>query len=114
MSQTKKQSFTEALSNTAVGFIISYISTFLIFPLVGLNTSPGTNLVIVIYFTAVSILRGYVLRRWFNKKATKPRAERVTYPDGSDYKLQCFECEIDMPVKKIENNYFCSNCGLRH
>jgi hypothetical protein len=68
MKQTKKQSFTEAISNTAVGFIVSYVSTFLIFPLVGLKTTPGTNLIIVLYFTAVSILRGYVIRRLFNKK----------------------------------------------
>jgi hypothetical protein len=110
MSQSKKQSLTEVVSNTAVGFIVSYISSFIIFP----NYSADKNFFIVLYFTAVSILRSYVIRRWFNKKATKPRAERVTYPDGSDYRLHCFDCEIDMPVKKNENNYFCSNCGLRH
>ncbi len=65
--QTKKQSFTEALSNTAVGFIISYISTFLIFPLVGFESSPSNNLIITIYFTIISIIRSYVIRRWFNK-----------------------------------------------
>lgn len=66
--QTKKQSLTEAITNTAVGFGVSYASTFLIFPLLGMHTNAGTNLVIVIYFTAVSILRGYVVRRWFNKR----------------------------------------------
>jgi len=66
--QTKKQSLIESLTNTAIGFVISYASTFLILPLVGVQTSAGTNLVITIYFTVISILRGYVIRRWFNKK----------------------------------------------
>lgn len=66
--QTKKQSFTESLINTAIGFIISYLSTFLIFPLMGFEGSLSKNLIITIYFTIVSILRGYFLRRFFNKK----------------------------------------------
>lgn len=66
--QTKKQSFTEAISNTAIGFIISYISTFIIFPLVGFESSASINLIITVYFTIISIFRGYVIRRWFNNK----------------------------------------------
>ena len=69
--QTKKQSFIEALTNTGIGFLVSFASTFLIFPLVGVKTNAGINLIITIYFTIISILRGYVLRRWFNKKITK-------------------------------------------
>jgi hypothetical protein len=66
--QSKKQSFTEAIINTAVGFGISWASTFLIFPLVGIASSPGKNLLITFYFTIISIARSYVLRRYFNKK----------------------------------------------
>jgi len=66
--QTKKQSFIESASNTAVGFLVSYASTFLIFPVMGFNSSGTQNLIITIYFTLVSILRGYVIRRYFNKK----------------------------------------------
>lgn len=112
MSQTKTQSLKEAVSNTAVGFIISYMSTFLIFPLVGFSSNPSKNLVITIYFTVISILRGYVIRRWFNKKATIK--ERVTYPSGEDFLVHCFDCEMEMPVIKKEQNYYCSNCGLKH
>lgn len=66
--QTKKESFIESASNTAVGFLVSYASTFLIFPLMGFNSTGTQNLIITIYFTLVSILRGYVIRRYFNKK----------------------------------------------
>lgn len=29
-------------------------------------------------------------------------------------RLYCFECEIDMPVKEKNGEFFCSNCGLYH
>jgi hypothetical protein len=66
--QTKKQSFIESLTNTLVGFLFSFASTFLIFPLMGMQGSVGKNFVITIFFTVVSVLRGYVIRRYFNKK----------------------------------------------
>lgn len=66
--QTKKQSFKESLVNTFVGFFISYLSCFLIFPLVGFESGGGKNLLITLYFTIVSILRGYFIRRFFNNK----------------------------------------------
>lgn len=66
--QSKKQSFLEALSNTAIGFAISYASTFLVFPLAGVSSSAGTNLQITLYFTVISIARSYFLRRFFNKR----------------------------------------------
>ncbi|MBU2923033.1 hypothetical protein KO504_16915 [Winogradskyella psychrotolerans] len=114
MSQSKKQSFTEALSNTAVGFIVSYISTFLIFPAVGFESSPGKNLIITIYFTIVSILRGYVIRRWFNNKDVEPKDEYVKKTDGTLIERYCYDCEIEMPIKCDGIITYCSNCGLKH
>jgi hypothetical protein len=69
--QTKKQSFLESVTNTAIGFIISLASTFVIFPLMGLHSTAGKNIVITLFFTLVSILRGYVIRRFFNKRLIK-------------------------------------------
>lgn len=66
--QTKKQSLFESLTNTLVGFVISYGSTFVIFPLMGFNSSASKNIIITLFFTAVSVIRGYVIRRLFNKK----------------------------------------------
>lgn len=68
--QTKKQSFTEALVNTFIGFVISYASTFIIFPLMGFNSSPSKNIMITLFFTVVSIFRGYVIRRFFNSNSS--------------------------------------------
>lgn len=66
--QTKKQSIIETITSTAVGFMVSFLSTYIIFPLVGLQTTTGINLVVTIYFTAISLLRGYFIRRYFNKR----------------------------------------------
>lgn len=69
--QTKKQSFIESITNTAVGFLISLAATFVIFPLVGYKTTVSKNIIVTLFFTAISILRGYVIRRYFNKKTSK-------------------------------------------
>lgn len=74
--QTKKQSFTEASVNTFIGFIISYASTFIIFPLMGFNSSPSKNIIITLFFTVVSIFRGYVIRRFFNKTENPSPTEK--------------------------------------
>lgn len=66
--QTKKQSLIESISNTAIGFVISYAATFLIFPLVGFESNAGKNILITLFFTVVSIIRSYTLRRFFNGK----------------------------------------------
>lgn len=66
--QTKKQSFIESLTNVAVGYIISLISLFVIFPILGIESSTGKNLIITMYFTIISIVRSYILRRFFNQK----------------------------------------------
>ncbi|TVZ55622.1 hypothetical protein OD91_0877 [Lutibacter sp. Hel_I_33_5] len=66
--QTKKQSFLESLTNTLVGFVISFAATFVIFPLMGMQGSVAKNFLITVFFTVVSILRGYVIRRYFNSK----------------------------------------------
>lgn len=66
--QSKKQSLLESFVNIFVGFIISFASTFLIFPLVGFESTSSKNLIITIFFTVISFLRSYILRRIFNKE----------------------------------------------
>jgi hypothetical protein len=39
-----------------------------ILPLFGFNVSPGQAFEIGLWFTAVSVARSYVVRRWFNAK----------------------------------------------
>jgi hypothetical protein len=66
--QTKKQSLKESIYNLLIGYAISFISLFLIFPLVGIESSFGKNMLITVYFSVLSIARSYFLRRFFNRK----------------------------------------------
>ena len=67
--QTKLESLTEAIINTFIGFVIAFISQLVFFPIVGINATLGQNFILTIFFTLVSIIRTYVIRRYFNNKS---------------------------------------------
>lgn len=71
MSQSKMHSFLEANVNTFVGMVINLSASFVLYPLFGMEGSAVDYIGLTAIFTALSILRGYVVRRWFNKKQTK-------------------------------------------
>lgn len=71
MSQSKKQSFIEACTNTGIGFVIAVIGTFFIVWALDIKSSPSKNITMTLFFTVLSIVRGYVIRRWFNKRSSK-------------------------------------------
>lgn len=66
MSQTKRGSIAEAWANIAVGFTINYFANLLIFPLFEMHISPGKNFLMGCIYTIISLVRSYILRRWFN------------------------------------------------
>jgi hypothetical protein len=65
MKQSRKASLAEALTNTAIGYLVALLTQLVAFPLVGVQASMGQNLTIGLVFTGVSIVRSYVLRRLF-------------------------------------------------
>ena len=67
MSQTKLGSIVEAWANIAVGFAVNFTANMLILPLFGFATlTLRTNFEIGLLYTLISLVRSYVLRRWFN------------------------------------------------
>ena len=66
MSQTRKSSLAEAITNVVVGYIVAITAQVYLFPLVGIRVPLSTNLLIGCMFTVVSLLRSYLLRRAFN------------------------------------------------
>jgi hypothetical protein len=68
MNQTRLGSFIESLINVAIGFSINFVANLLILPLIGFNISVGQNLFIGVLYTIISVLRSYVIRRWFNAR----------------------------------------------
>lgn len=64
--QTKKMSLIETIVSVIIGYIISLAAQLIIFPLFDINVSLAENLMIGLFFTVVSIIRGYLVRRLFN------------------------------------------------
>lgn len=56
----------ETATNIAVGLVVSLSAQIVILPLYDVHISMSENVQITIFFTAVSIARGYCLRRLFN------------------------------------------------
>lgn len=68
MIQSRRNSLIEACTNTAIGYGINLVAQILIFPLIGVHASLGQNVAIGLSFTGISVVRGYVVRRFFTKK----------------------------------------------
>ena len=64
--QSKKHSLIESLTNVAIGYFVALASQLLIFPLMGYNVPVSDNIIIGLCFTVISIIRSYILRRFFN------------------------------------------------
>ncbi len=68
--QTKLESLIETIITTMVGFFISWIAWPIIAHVHGMETAALTSLSIVAMFTILSLIRGYVIRRWCQKYLT--------------------------------------------
>lgn len=66
MSQTKLGSFVESWANIFIGFTINYFANLTILPLFGFNVTAADAFGMGLIFTAISLVRSYVIRRWFN------------------------------------------------
>jgi len=66
--QSKKHSFIEAITNTSIAFIISLTCGILIYPLYFPEVKFHQTFELILIFTVISIIRGYIIRRFFNKR----------------------------------------------
>lgn len=67
--QSKKQSLLESIMNVLVGYGVAVVSQIAIFPLFGVHVTLNENLTIAAFFTVISVIRSYTLRRLFNARA---------------------------------------------
>lgn len=65
MTQTRKGSAIETATSTAIGYAVAIVAQIVILPLFGLRPTLGENAGIAAMFTAVSLVRGYCVRRLF-------------------------------------------------
>ena len=66
--QSRVESLLESSINILIGYIVAVLSQLLIFPIFNIYVPLSDNLLIGAYFTAISLLRSYIIRRYFNKK----------------------------------------------
>jgi len=65
LKQSRWMSLLEAVLNVLVGYGLAVATQWLVFPLFGLHATLQENLLIGLVFTAVSLVRSYLLRRAF-------------------------------------------------
>lgn len=67
MSQTRTGSLAEAIVNIVIGFGINWTCNMVFLPMFGFTSLTAAKAFgIGLVFTGVSLIRQYVLRRWFN------------------------------------------------
>ena len=66
--QTRFNSLLESFTNILIGYTIAILSQIVVFPMFDIHVPLKTNLGIGLWFTAISLVRSYTIRRFFNKK----------------------------------------------
>ena len=67
MKQTKRKSLIESVIQTIIGLGTSILIQIILYPIMGIPVTFSQNLVITLVFFTVSIVRGYFVRRIFEK-----------------------------------------------
>lgn len=65
--QSKKKSILESISNVIAGLVISFLIQLWIYPLLNIEVSINQNIFITFIFFLASFVRGYIIRRIFNR-----------------------------------------------
>lgn len=63
--QTKMHSMLESMTNTVIGYVVAILSQLAVFPMFDIHIPLQDNLLIGGWFTAISLTRAYLVRRWF-------------------------------------------------
>lgn len=66
--QSKKQSLIETLISVFLGWLIGVILNLTVLPLFDYNITVTDSLLVSLIFTAISVIRSYIIRRFFNSK----------------------------------------------
>ena len=66
--QSRIESLIESCTNVLIGYVVAVLSQLLIFPFFNIHVPLTSNLAIGLWFTVISLLRSYILRRYFNAR----------------------------------------------
>ncbi len=68
--QSRRLSALEAVANVAVGFGVAWAANLVILPWYGYNVTGGRAFEMGLWFTGISLVRAYLLRRAFEQYNT--------------------------------------------
>ena len=66
--QSRLMSLIESLTNVAIGMVVSFFGQIVVSHWYNLPLNFAQNMLIVLFFTVLSILRSYCIRRWYNRR----------------------------------------------
>ena len=79
MAQSRVMSLIEATTNVAVGYVLAIATQLVVFPLFGIDVALHEHLAIGLVFLALSLARGYLLRRLFEAlRRSRTMVDRAT------------------------------------
>jgi len=67
MKQSKNKSLIESITQTVIGLGTSILIQVILYPIMNIPVTFFQNIIITLVFFTVSIIRGYFVRRIFNK-----------------------------------------------
>lgn len=67
MTQSRTMSLVESATNVVVGYALAITTQLVVFPLFRIEVALGEHLAIGMVFLGVSLARGYLLRRLFER-----------------------------------------------
>ena len=67
MHQSRRMSLVEAVANVVVGYLLAVATQITVFPLFGVHISMADDFAIGGIFALISLLRGFMLRRIFER-----------------------------------------------
>ena len=67
MRQSKRMSLLESIVGTFIGLLVALLTQMIVFPMYNLEVTLIENFEIGLIFTAVSLMRSYIVRRVFNR-----------------------------------------------
>ena len=67
MTQSRAMSLVEAATNVVVGYVLAIATQIVVFPWFGIEAALLDHLAIGLAFLGVSLVRGYLLRRLFER-----------------------------------------------
>lgn len=71
MKQKRTHSLMESITNVLIGFLVGLISQIIIFPFFNIHVPLSSNLAITGWFTLISIVRSYVIRRYYTNRKVR-------------------------------------------